>query len=184
MDILQKKDGALEVVVDLNEASDVVHLLDVLDEYPEVSASLYVSLGRYSDLRRVAEELGERRARVLLRPGLAQLPYTVQWVNPAADLARAGCRPVFLPPSDEPEGFRTVRRDLAGLVRSGLSERTALLGLTLEPARLLGVADRAGSIERGKDADLCFLDGHPLDPLSTVTRVMVRGELVWNGENP
>ncbi|MFW6381748.1 MAG: amidohydrolase, partial [Bacillota bacterium] len=63
-------------------------------------------------------------------------------------------------------------------VRGGLAEEEALKAITINPARILGIEDRVGSIEPGKDADLVVFDGHPLDFRSRVTRVFLKGEEV------
>ncbi|PIE22562.1 MAG: hypothetical protein CSA62_11945 [Planctomycetota bacterium] len=60
-------------------------------------------------------------------------------------------------------------------VRLGLPARWALRGLTLNPARFIGIEHRVGSIEAGKDADLVVWTGDPLDPRCHVRRVMVNG---------
>ena len=78
-------------------------------------------------------------------------------------------------------------RDLTSLaleaafaVRGGCSEQTALAGLTIVPAKLLGLADRLGSIEEGKDADLLILDGQPLDYRTYVEKAVVGGKVYYD----
>ncbi|UCD44629.1 MAG: amidohydrolase [Candidatus Bathyarchaeota archaeon] len=67
----------------------------------------------------------------------------------------------------------------AGLaVKYGLPREEALKAITINPAEILGVADRVGSIEKGKDADLRILDGDPLDLHSKVKTVIIDGEVV------
>lgn len=61
----------------------------------------------------------------------------------------------------------------------GLSEEDALKAVTINPAEILGVADRIGSIEPGKDADIIILDGHPLNIKSWVEQVLIEGEVVY-----
>jgi imidazolonepropionase-like amidohydrolase len=61
----------------------------------------------------------------------------------------------------------------------GLTEAQVLEAVTLSPARILGVADRIGSLEAGKDADVVILDGPPLSVLSWVERVFVDGQEVY-----
>jgi imidazolonepropionase-like amidohydrolase len=62
-------------------------------------------------------------------------------------------------------------------MRGGLSFEKALAAVTIAPARILGVADRVGSLEVGKDADLVFWSGQPFEYTSRVTGVMVSGEI-------
>jgi imidazolonepropionase-like amidohydrolase len=61
----------------------------------------------------------------------------------------------------------------------GLAEDEILRALTLYPAQILGVADRLGSLEPGKDADVIILDGPPLSMKTWVESVYVGGQLVY-----
>jgi imidazolonepropionase-like amidohydrolase len=62
-------------------------------------------------------------------------------------------------------------------VRYGMDEEDALRAITLAGAEAEGLADRIGSIEEGKDADLVFLDGEPFDWQTSVEKVMIDGRL-------
>jgi imidazolonepropionase-like amidohydrolase len=69
----------------------------------------------------------------------------------------------------------------AGLaVRAGLPAEEALKAVTIYAAEHLGIADRAGSLEEGKDADAAVWDGDPLDSRSRVVKTFVGGELVYS----
>lgn len=63
-------------------------------------------------------------------------------------------------------------------VRDGLDGREALKAVTINPAEMLGVADRVGSIAAGKDADIVIRDRHPLDITSQVEQVLISGKVV------
>ncbi|RZU60701.1 amidohydrolase [Zhihengliuella halotolerans] len=63
-------------------------------------------------------------------------------------------------------------------VKEGLDPVTALRALTINPARVLGLAERIGSIEVGKDADLVLWSGDPLDVMQRATRVFIGGKTV------
>ncbi len=65
-------------------------------------------------------------------------------------------------------------------VREGLPYETALRAITVIPAEILGVSDRIGSIEPGKDADIVVFDGDPLDLRSRVKLVLVNGEIAYS----
>ena len=52
--------------------------------------------------------------------------------------------------------------------------------ITIHPARVLGVADRVGSLEVGKDADLVLWTGDPLDVMQRATEVYVGGRRVYH----
>lgn len=67
----------------------------------------------------------------------------------------------------------------AGLaVKAGLDPFTALQAITINPARHLGIADRVGSLEAGKDADVVLTDGDPMVSDSTICAVLINGEKV------
>ena len=61
----------------------------------------------------------------------------------------------------------------------GMSEDDVLRAITLAPAEILGVADRVGSLEPGKDGDVIIVDGPPLSVLSWVERVFADGVEVF-----
>ena len=63
-------------------------------------------------------------------------------------------------------------------MRGGLPLDAALAAVTITPARLMGVDDRVGSIEVGKDADLVLWSGPPFQPTSRVVGVVLDGDLV------
>ncbi len=68
----------------------------------------------------------------------------------------------------------------AGLaVKHGLDRDTALQALTINPARIVGIDDRLGSIEPGKDADLVIWSGDPLDVPSRVELAFVAGAEIY-----
>lgn len=78
-------------------------------------------------------------------------------------------------------------RDLSSLpleaafaVRGGASEAKALASITIVPATMMGLQDRIGSLEVGKDADLLILNGPPLDYRSYVEKAIVNGKLVYD----
>ncbi|MFZ5591515.1 MAG: amidohydrolase [Bacillota bacterium] len=69
----------------------------------------------------------------------------------------------------------------AGLTqRGGLSEAAALAAVTIRPARILGLEDRLGSLEVGKQADIVIMNGHPFDLCSQVVLVLINGRPVYN----
>lgn len=79
---------------------------------------------------------------------------------------------------------RFFLRSAAFGVRYGMSREAALYAMTMAGARMLGLDDRIGSLERGKDADFIVLSG---DPLSTYTRVLqtwVEGVKVFDLNDP
>lgn len=62
-------------------------------------------------------------------------------------------------------------------VREGASEEGALKAITINAAKITGIADRAGSIEVGKDADIAVFSGHPFDFRSRCVLTLVNGKV-------
>ena len=79
---------------------------------------------------------------------------------------------------------RLFLRSAALGVRAGMSREKALEAMTLAGARMLGMADRIGSLEPGKDADLIVLSGDPLSIYTRIEQTWVDGQKVFDLANP
>lgn len=67
--------------------------------------------------------------------------------------------------------------------RGGLTLEEALAAVTITPARMIGIDDRVGSIEVGKDADLALWSGEPFQATSRVVGTVINGELSVDPRN-
>jgi len=65
-------------------------------------------------------------------------------------------------------------------VREGLSEKTALRAITRYAAEIVGIQDRVGTLEAGKDADIAVFDGHPFDYRTHCVLTLINGTIVHN----
>jgi len=181
VDLIQKKADVRALII-LGSASDLLHAEDVLKDQKEIAHNYYVRLGVSSDFHLVAKQLGEQKALILTHGLIGRLPQTATRNNPVAQFVEAGCEVALTPGSDSTFELEQYRTRLADQVRAGLRREDAIKAITLNPWKLIGMDKQFGSIEKGKTADLIFLDGDVLDPASRVQRVMINGELVW--ENP
>ncbi len=78
--------------------------------------------------------------------------------------------------SDSNELARHLNTEAAKAVKYGnLPPTNALEFVTINPARQLGIGDRTGSIEQGKDADLVLWSGDPLSPFALCEQTWVEG---------
>ena len=77
-----------------------------------------------------------------------------------------------------PIQFLPVQAGLA--VREGLSEETALRSITRYAAEIVGIQDRVGTLEAGKDADIAVFDGHPFDYRTHCVLTLINGKIVHN----
>jgi imidazolonepropionase-like amidohydrolase len=105
-------------------------------------------------------------------------------------LARAGVRCAVGCASDTVQTWGVAGRDLLNLPleaafaqRGGLTPQQALESITIVPARILGVADRVGSLEVGKDADVILTDGDLLDYRTFVRTTIVNGRVAYEAKD-
>jgi len=176
VDLIQKKEGVF-ALLDVRSASDMVHAWDVLDDF-DIAHKFIIRAFVQSDLFRVMDQIGEHKPAVIVQPYLNYVMWSAQRIHIVKMLSDAGCEVSVAPFFDNLREFDVTRIRIADLVRDGWPRAEALKSVTLHPARLLGVAERVGSIEKGRDADLLFLDGDPLDPFARVRKVMIAGEIV------
>ncbi|MDI6618042.1 MAG: amidohydrolase [Clostridiales bacterium] len=64
-------------------------------------------------------------------------------------------------------------------VREGMDEMEALKAITINPAKIVGIDDRVGSIEAGKDADIAIFEGNPLDIRNRCYATIINGRLIY-----
>ena len=94
----------------------------------------------------------------------------------AAKLREAGYRWLFPRVTSLRAKVRVLVFEAAMAIPYGLSREDALAMITIEPAKILGIQDRVGSIEPGKDADLAFFDGDPFEWVTHCEGVMIDGQ--------
>ncbi len=125
----------------------------------------------------VADELAECGARVLAGPIICDRAKpelrNLSTAAPGA-LEKAGICPAII--TDHPVvpiHYLTLSAGIA--VREGMSRKAALLGITRIPAEILGIQQRVGSLEKGKDADFCVFSADPLSVDAKPELVVVDG---------
>ncbi len=87
--------------------------------------------------------------------------------------------------SDSEDYTRRLNQEAAKSIRyGGATEDEALKMITLNPAWIIGVDDRVGSIDTGKDADLILWDGYPLSTYGVPEKVLIDGEVYFDRSLP
>ncbi|MEM1329277.1 MAG: amidohydrolase family protein [Planctomycetota bacterium] len=182
------------LIIEIGGASEMLHLRDAfeqvtIDAEPKHVLAMLSPSGDYSyqieSLASVAAgHEGDDGPLLMVSPAMYTERYTVERVNLLGELAFAGFDLVSVPSSlrGSSSQLEDVRQELGMLVREGLDHDEAIRSLTLHPARLLGIDTDFGSIEKGKTADLVFFNGDPLDPASSVQKVMIEGRIEWETE--
>jgi imidazolonepropionase-like amidohydrolase len=130
------------------------------------------------DVGRVIPEVKSRNIPVILGPILdlpqrEDDPYDLIFSN-AKTLYDNGIR--FAIQSSDSHNARNLPYQAAACAAFGLPKDVALEAITIFPAEIFGVADRVGSLEPGKRADIIVTDGDPLDIRTNVKRVFIDGE--------
>jgi imidazolonepropionase-like amidohydrolase len=161
------------VVFDVNRASDIRQVLAFAKR-----EHLRAALRGADEAWRVAAELAAAGVPVLLDP-LDDLPESFDSVGAtlenAARLQRAGVKIAFSFNDPQPHNIRKLRQGAGIAVAHGLPREAALAALTRNPAEIFGVADRNGSIARGRVADLVLWSGDPLEVTSLADEVFIQG---------
>ncbi|MDH4197879.1 MAG: amidohydrolase family protein [Candidatus Aminicenantes bacterium] len=175
--------GRLPVLVHAEREDDIRTALRIADEY-----KLRLILDGATDAWKLAPELARREVPVILEDifrGLGQVEDRGFNPQAAAILVKAGVRVAFRAAegSSWTPGLGEAGGDpleiAAFAVRNGLAEDAALRAVTIDAARIAGIADRNGSLEPGKDADLLVLRGHPFGTRSIPEAVFIGGRVVY-----
>jgi hypothetical protein len=170
--------GRLNALVSIGQAADYLHLMDALGER-KVNFDLRIPMTREIDIYEVEKQIGERKCRIVMEPEITMTPNTMRLRNLAQEFSAAGAKIVFLPRNDSLGAHKVWLRNVGEVVAQGLPRDVALRALTLEPAELMGVGARLGSLDKNKDANLVFLNGDPFEPSTRIMAVMLEGKIVF-----
>ena len=164
--------GRLPLVIDANRASEIESALNLAKEF-----SLKIMISGGAEAWMVAPKLAAAKVPVIVG-ALNNIPLSFAMLGArqenAALLQEAGATVLINGGAD---GFnaRNVRFEAGNAVAFGLSWDAALRAVTLSPAEAFGVADRIGSLQAGREANVVIWSGDPFEPLTRAERVLVRG---------
>ncbi len=159
-----------------HRADDILTALRIAEEF-----QVKITIEHCTEGQKIVSRLAAKKVPVALGPNLSSKSKIelreASWEN-IVQLARAGVP--FSIITDHPVVPIQYLNTCAALaVREGLKEDEALAGITINAARHLGLEDRVGSLEAGKDADFVIWQGDPLDSRSRVWKTFIDGQVVY-----
>ncbi len=156
-----------------HQANDIFTALRIAREF-----NLRLTLEHVTEGHLIADELaGEKDVPMAVGPSLTfASKFELQnksWSTPAV-LTAAGCHVSIITDSSViPQQYLPLCAGMA--IKAGMDPFDALKAITINPAEHIGVADRVGSLEVGKDADLVITAGSPFEVLTEVKAVFIDG---------
>jgi imidazolonepropionase-like amidohydrolase len=168
-------------------AAELLDIVELIDEF-----GMRVIIEDAVEAWVVAEEIAKHDIRLIITPRDKRRPNEFisapsgSTLENAAILKKAGVKFAIVPTSPSFATWGIAGRDLMALpmeaafaVSGGLDEQTALEAITINAAEIIGVADRVGSLQVGKDADIIILDGHPFHHKTFVEWTLINGKILY-----
>ena len=162
-----------------HQANDIFTALRIAREF-----NLRLTLEHVTEGHLIVDELAkEKDVPMAVGPSLTfASKFELQnksWATPGV-LAKAGCHvSIITDNSVIPQQYLPLCAGMA--VKAGMDPFDALKAIALNPAEHSGVADRVGSLEVGKDADVVITAGSPFEVMAPVKAVFIDGNRVDNG---
>ena len=158
-----------------HRADDIFSAIRVAKE-----CDVRLTLEHVTDGSLIAEELAEENYPVAVGTTFGHAT-KLELINKSFEtpgiLAKAGCQVSIITDSPViPQQYLALCAGFA--VQSGMDEFDALKAITINPARHIGVDDRVGSLEVGKDADIVIADGSPLISTTRIVKVLIDGNII------
>ena len=167
--------GEIPLKAHAHATEDIFAALRIAREF-----GVKITLEHVTEGHLIAEELAKENVPLAVGPTLTSASKfelrNKSWTTPGV-LAAAGCQVSIITDSPViPQEYLPLCAGLA--VQAGMDPFAALQAITINPAKHAGIADRVGSLEVGKDADLVITDGCPFEVSTKVKCVLIDGKKV------
>jgi len=164
--------GEMPLKAHAHQADDLFTALRIAREF-----DVKITLEHVTEGHLIAEELAKENVMLAVGPTLGHASKfelrEKSWTTPGV-LAKAGCHVSIITDSPViPQKYLPLCAGLA--VKAGMDRADALKAVTIHPAEHIGIADRVGSLEVGKDADIAIFDGDPFEVSGRAVYVFIDG---------
>lgn len=173
-------EGKIPLKAHVHRADDILTAIRIAKEF-----GLSMTLDHCSEGHLIAEEIKASGYPAIVGPDMAsrnKIEVQNMAFKTAGILNKAGiCTAIT---TDHPVSMIQFLPICAGLaVKSGLPEEEGLRSITINAAKICGVADRVGSLEVGKDGDVVIFDGNPMEVFSRTLCTIIEEKIVYYDEN-
>lgn len=167
--------GEIPLRAHAHRADDIMTAVRIAEEF-----NVRIVIEHCTEGHKIADELAKRGIPAVVGPSLTarvKVELKDRTFKTPGILAKAGVTVALM--TDHPViPVHYLPLSAALAVRDGMDEEEALKAVTINPARICGVDDRLGSLEKGKDADIVVFDRWPLDFNARVKWVIIDGKIV------
>lgn len=168
--------GEIPLKAHVHRADDIFTAIRIAKEF-----GLQMTLDHCSEGHLIAEEIKAAGYPAIIGPDLAsrnKIEVQNAAFKTAGILQEAGVTVSIT--TDHPVSLIQSLPLCAGLaVKAGLDRMAAFRAITIDAARICGIADRIGSLEKGKDADISIFDGNPMEIGTETLYTIIGGEVVY-----
>ena len=171
--------GEVKALITVNSSNDIMNAIRLAKEF-----KFKLVIDGAAEAYRMIDEIKACKAEVILHSTMARnAGDMVNMTRESAAILTAANIQVSIETGYEGYVPKThvLPFEAALAVTYGLPYEEGLKSITLNPAKLLGIDKRVGSIEQGKDADLVLFDGDPFEYLTKILKVMIDGQ--WVSKN-
>lgn len=173
--LLKVLNGEIPLKAHAHRADDILTAIRIAKEF-----GVGITIEHCTEGHLITDILLEENVSVITGPFLtdrSKIELRNQSAKTPGILAKAGVKTAIM--TDHPcTPVQYLPLCAAVAVREGMDETEALRAITINPAEITGIADRVGSLETGKDADIIVMDGHPLELRSRVLYTIINGRVV------
>ncbi len=174
--LVQVLNGTIPLKAHAHRADDIITAMRIAKEF-----NVNITLDHCTEGYMIKDLLSEAGLPVIVGPMLtdrSKIELKNQNLKNPAILSKSGMKVAIM--TDHPcVPVQHLCLCASIAVKEGMEPKEALKAITINAAEIVGISDRVGSIEKGKDADIVIFDGNPLELMSKVQKTIINGKVVY-----